>query len=182
EMDHLVALKEAWISGAWAWTDQQRSDYANDLEIDATLTVVTGSVNGAKGASDPTGWVPSYLGSRCRYVTDWLTVKYRWNLTVDTMEKSSLATLIGDYCGDTTVVVPPVRSDTQPSVPPEPPEPSEGTVNPLPAGTHRLAGADRYATAVEISKRFNAGVPVVYIATGTDYPDALSASALAGAK
>src|SRR5690606_20375567 len=64
EMDHLVALKEAWISGAWAWTDQQRSDYANDLEIDATLTVVTGSVNGAKGASDPTGWVPSYLGSR----------------------------------------------------------------------------------------------------------------------
>lgn len=55
-------------------------------------------------------------------------------------------------------------------------------VNPLPAGVHRLAGADRYATAVEISKRFNPGVPVVYVVTGANYPDALSASAVAGAQ
>ncbi len=88
EMDHLVALKEAWHAGAHAWTNQQRSDYANDLGIDATLTVVTGSVNGAKSHFDPTTWVPSVESARCTYASDWITVKYRWNLSVDTAEKS----------------------------------------------------------------------------------------------
>ncbi|MFC5791919.1 DUF1524 domain-containing protein [Agromyces tardus] len=176
EMDHLVALKEAWISGAWAWTDQQRSDYANDLDVDETLTVVTGAENTAKSAYDPAQWIPSYTPSRCEYASDWVVVKYRWNLTIDTAEKSALQSLISDYCGASTVVVPPVRTDTVPSAP------SEGSVNPLPAGTYRLAGADRYATAVAVSARFNPGVPVVYVAAGTNYPDALSASALAGAK
>ena len=40
----------------------------------------------------------------------------------------------------------------------------------------RLAGADRYATAVQVSKRFfSAGTPVAYVATGTNFPDALAA-------
>ncbi len=43
----------------------------------------------------------------------------------------------------------------------------------------RLAGADRYATAVAISQEFDAGVPVVYLATGTNFPDALSAASAA---
>lgn len=45
--------------------------------------------------------------------------------------------------------------------------------------TSRLAGLDRYQTAVAISGEFAAGVPVVYLATGTNYPDALSAAAAA---
>ena len=43
----------------------------------------------------------------------------------------------------------------------------------------RLAGADRYQTAVAISSLFDPGVPVVYLATGTNYPDALSAASAA---
>lgn len=176
ELDHLVALKEAWISGAYAWNNQQRSDYANDLDIDATLTVVTGSVNSAKGAYDPAHWLPSYEPSRCRYVTDWVAVKYRWNLTVDIDEKSVLQSQIDSYCAGTQMVVPPVRIDTVSATTPS------GGVNPMPAGVHRLAGDDRFGTAAAISSRFNAGVPAVYIATGTNYPDALSASAVAGAE
>ena len=177
EMDHLVALKEAWHAGAHAWTNQQRSDYANDLGIDATLTVVTGSVNGAKSHFDPTSWVPSQPSARCKYVSDWITVKYRWNLSVDAAELTALQSLVAEYCTGTTIVVPPVRTD----VPTPEPSPGGG-VSPLPPGTHRLAGADRYATAAAISSRFNPGVPVVYIATGSNYPDALSASAVAGAQ
>lgn len=175
EMDHLVALKEAWISGAYSWTNQQRSDYANDLDIDETLTMVTSSVNGAKSAYDPAQWIPSYEASRCEYASDWIVVKYRWNLSIDSAEYTALQSLVNTYCGDTQIVVPVVRTDTAPNA-------DSGGVNPLPAGTHRLAGADRFATAVAISARFNSGVEKVYIATGVNYPDALSASAVAGAE
>ncbi|QAV71470.1 hypothetical protein ESZ53_14125 [Salinibacterium sp. UTAS2018] len=46
----------------------------------------------------------------------------------------------------------------------------------------RLSGGDRYETAVAISRQFPAGVPVVYIATGAGYADALSAAPAAAAQ
>ncbi len=53
-----------------------------------------------------------------------------------------------------------------------------------PLGVSRLSGANRYETAVEVSKQFSPinGVPAnpVYIAAGTNYPDALAAAAVAG--
>ncbi len=50
----------------------------------------------------------------------------------------------------------------------------------LPSATSvRLAGADRYSTAVEVSRQYSAGVPVLFVATGADFPDALSAAAAA---
>ncbi|MGX5681428.1 cell wall-binding repeat-containing protein [Schumannella luteola] len=57
-----------------------------------------------------------------------------------------------------------------------------GAVTPFAPGTIRLAGSDRYATAVKISQRYVAGVSKVYIATGTNYPDALSAASVAAAE
>lgn len=51
----------------------------------------------------------------------------------------------------------------------------------LPAATvTRLAGADRYATSVAISGLQGPGVPVVYVAAGTNFPDGLSGAAAAG--
>ncbi|MDV3223531.1 cell wall-binding repeat-containing protein, partial [Intrasporangium sp.] len=45
----------------------------------------------------------------------------------------------------------------------------------------RVAGADRYETAVETSKRtFSRGVPVVFVATGANFPDALAGGPLGG--
>lgn len=58
---------------------------------------------------------------------------------------------------------------------------SVGT-DPLPEGVERVAGADRIATAVEISRRTYApGVPVAYVARADDFPDALAAGPLAAA-
>ncbi|RXZ46698.1 hypothetical protein ESP57_17675 [Agromyces fucosus] len=51
------------------------------------------------------------------------------------------------------------------------------SVTPFGPGVHRLAGADRFSTSVAISQRFASNVPVVYVATGADFPDALSAAA-----
>lgn len=47
------------------------------------------------------------------------------------------------------------------------------------SGVTRLAGPNRYSTAVRASERFSPGVPVVYVATGQDFPDALGAAAAA---
>src|SRR5690606_8089996 len=46
---------------------------------------------------------------------------------------------------------------------------------PYNSGANRLSGPDRYSTAVAIASRYSPRVPVVYIAAGTNYPDALSA-------
>jgi putative cell wall-binding protein len=47
------------------------------------------------------------------------------------------------------------------------------------AATSRFDGADRFAVAVGISQQFAPGVPVVFVAKGSDYPDALSAAPVA---
>ena len=52
-------------------------------------------------------------------------------------------------------------------------------VTPFPAGVTRLSGQTRYETAVSVSQRYSPGVPVAFVATGTDFPDALSAAAAA---
>lgn len=54
-----------------------------------------------------------------------------------------------------------------------------GDPTPFPPGYSRLAGADRYETAVAVSGRYSPGVPVAYVATGANFPDALSAAAVA---
>jgi murein DD-endopeptidase MepM/ murein hydrolase activator NlpD len=52
-------------------------------------------------------------------------------------------------------------------------------IAPIQPGSSRLAGANRFETAVAVSKTFSPGVPVVYVATAWNFPDALSAAAAA---
>ncbi|MDR5698881.1 cell wall-binding repeat-containing protein [Agromyces aerolatus] len=52
-------------------------------------------------------------------------------------------------------------------------------INDFPPGIYRLQGINRYATSVAIGSRFQPNVPVVYVATGLDFPDALSSAAAA---
>ena len=52
-------------------------------------------------------------------------------------------------------------------------------ITPFPDGVTRLSAADRYGVSVEISRRYEPGVPVAYVAKGSDFPDALSAAAAA---
>lgn len=120
EMDHLVALKEAWASGAWAWTDAQRQGYSNDVDDYRTLTMVTAAVNTAKSDKDPASWLPSYHPARCTYVSEWVAVKWRWNLSVDPAEKSALQTLITDCGPHWDTLLPAFPTVGQPSAPPVP--------------------------------------------------------------
>lgn len=102
DIDHMVPLAEAWDSGARNWTTTQRRSYANDLGDGRPLVAVTDNVNQAKGDQDPAQWMPTH--QKCRYVGEWVAVKLRWRLTVDTAEKSALTSLAAG-CSNVTITV-----------------------------------------------------------------------------
>ncbi|MEW2397145.1 HNH endonuclease family protein [Streptomyces sp. NPDC046862] len=89
DIDHLVPLAEAWDSGADSWTTSERQAFANDLTR-PQLIAVTDNVNQAKGDQDPATWMPSRTAYRCTYVRAWVQVKYYYDLSVDSAEKSAL--------------------------------------------------------------------------------------------
>ncbi|GAA1400978.1 MULTISPECIES: HNH endonuclease family protein [Catellatospora] len=93
DIDHMVPLAEAWASGAWAWTTAQRQTYANDLG-GPELWAVTDNVNQAKGDKDPAEWQPPLSSFRCTYARSWIQVKWYYNLTVDSAEKSALNSML----------------------------------------------------------------------------------------
>jgi hypothetical protein len=93
DIDHVVPLKNAWISGAWAWTTNKRESFANDL-TDPQLIAVTDNVNQAKGDKSPDVWQPPLASYRCTYARMWVRVKYVWSLSVTAPEKSTLATML----------------------------------------------------------------------------------------
>ena len=90
DVDHVVALAEAWRSGAWKWSSSRRQSYANDLGVAWTLRAVTDNVNQSKSDDDPTYWLPPLESATCLYLTEWVAVKIRWKLTVDAEERQSI--------------------------------------------------------------------------------------------
>lgn len=110
DIDHVVALKEAWESGARAWTGARRDRFANDLGYAATLQAITDNVNSSKQDSDPAQWLPPRAAAHCTYAIRWVAVKYRWRLSIDTAEQRRLSELLAGSCGGTTVTVPPRAS------------------------------------------------------------------------
>ena len=70
DIDHVVALKEAWDSGAWAWSMSQRQAFANDLTDRRTLIAVTDRVNASKSDKDPSNWMPPLRSYWCAYLGD----------------------------------------------------------------------------------------------------------------
>ena len=106
DIDHVVALNEAWQSGAYAWSTQQRTNFANDLTDGRTLLAVTDSVNQSKSDKDPTEWLPSLSSYRCTYLSYWVSVKARWSLAMDEAEHAVVkAGLAG--CSGTSVAIAP---------------------------------------------------------------------------
>jgi len=102
DIDHMVPLAEAWRSGAWAWTSAQRMDFANDLDDSRSLLAVTASLNRSKGDKDVAGWLPAK--AQCAYISNWIAVKWRFELTVDPIEGEFLQSKITS-CKITNVVI-----------------------------------------------------------------------------
>lgn len=106
DIDHMVPLAEAWDSGAGSWGAATREAYANDLGDYRTLVGVTDNVNQSKSDQDVAEWLPEF--SQCRYLREFVAVKHRWRLTVDSTEKAAMVDLAGS-CENTVITVPRAR-------------------------------------------------------------------------
>jgi len=101
QVDHVVALKEAWDSGAWDWLPLYRVLFANDLDDARTLRAVSALVNQQKGAKDPTEWMPPDPSAVCTFIADWVAVKVRWSLSMDSSEHLRIKELLTTTCSGT---------------------------------------------------------------------------------
>lgn len=102
QIDHLVPVHEAWGSGARYWSQTRRVAFYNDLGDTRTLSAQTSALNASKQASGPEVWMPPT--NRCAYIGQWVAVKIRWGLRVDSAEKAALVRY-ADSCPSVTLTV-----------------------------------------------------------------------------
>jgi hypothetical protein len=86
EIDHVVALKNAYDSGAFGWDYQQRCLYANFLGYDKHLLAAASAENNAKSDHGPEDWMPSDSGYACQHLQNWLVIKFLWKLNMTEAE------------------------------------------------------------------------------------------------
>ena len=103
DIDHVVALKEAWDSGAHSWSASKREQFANDLSDGRHLIAVKDSENQSKSDKDPSNWIPKNSAYVCTYLADWVAIKARWGLTMDTSEWGRIKNLLTSSCRTTTI-------------------------------------------------------------------------------
>jgi hypothetical protein len=95
DVDHLVALQDAWLSGAAAWTVAQRHAYANDP---TNLVATAAAVNRGKGGHGPDQWQPpGGQGAQCAYATRYVGAKTHWHLGVTVGQRTALERML-DQC------------------------------------------------------------------------------------
>ena len=90
EVDHTVALANAWRSGAWAWTPEQRLAFANDLADNGHLIAIPSAENQSKADDGPDVWRPPSRNAWCAYARLWTAIKARWNLSATPAEWSAI--------------------------------------------------------------------------------------------
>ncbi|WP_438803149.1 HNH endonuclease family protein [Frankia gtarii] len=91
QIDHVVALADAWRTGALDWTAAQRLQFANDPE---NLLAVDGPTNQRKSDQDASEWLPPSPGEQCPYVARQVGLKSRYHLWVVAAEAQAMRTVL----------------------------------------------------------------------------------------
>ena len=143
QIDHVVALSDAWQKGAQQLTEAQRVSFANDP---LNLLAVDGPANQQKSDGDAATWLPPNKSYRCDYVARQISVKSSYGLWVTRAEHDAMARVLGD-CQDTAApasqAAPAPPAQPQPAVSqPAPPAPAYGA--PPPAAPEAPAPAAVY--------------------------------------
>ena len=91
QIDHVVALSDAWQKGAFAWTFAKRTAFANDpLE----LLAVDGPINGQKSDSDAASWLPPMKSFRCQFVARQIAVKSKYGVWITSAERDAFGRVL----------------------------------------------------------------------------------------
>ena len=91
QIDHVVALSNAWQTGAFKLTAEQRKALANDP---MNLFAVKGRLNSQKGDGDAATWLPPLKSFRCAYVAQQIAVKAKYSLWVVPPEKAAMLSIL----------------------------------------------------------------------------------------
>ncbi len=126
QIDHVVALSDAWQKGAQQLTPVARERLANDP---LNLLAVDGGLNQQKSDGDAATWLPPNKSIRCDYVARQVAVKARYDLWITAAERDAIARILSRCPGQ------PLPTGNEPlDVTPSGPAPSPGTPPP-PAGS-----------------------------------------------
>ena len=91
QIDHVVALSNAWQTGAFKLTAEQRKALSNDP---LNLFAVKGRLNSQKGDGDAATWLPPLKSFRCSYVAQQIAVKAKYSLWVTAPEKAAMVSIL----------------------------------------------------------------------------------------
>lgn len=94
DADHVVALGDAWQTGAQQLAQAEREALAQDPD---NLVATTAAVNRAKGDKDAAEWLPPAKGYRCAYVARQIVVKTRYKLWVTAGERDAMRAVL-EHC------------------------------------------------------------------------------------
>ncbi len=94
DIDHFVPLYNAHISGGWEWSEEKKTDFANNITDPDILIAVKNSSNREKSASSPDEWKPANEFYWCEYAYDWIRIKDEWNLSVTNSEWNALLSML----------------------------------------------------------------------------------------
>jgi hypothetical protein len=104
EIDHIVALSDAWRSGGWRWFDPSAPDLDRAVarmrafaQADDVLWAVDGNENGRKNDKGPGDWQPPNTAAGCEYATRYVTIKATWGLTITSRDRDAAGRLL-DSC------------------------------------------------------------------------------------
>ncbi|MBW3081175.1 HNH endonuclease family protein [Bifidobacterium saguinibicoloris] len=97
QIDHVVALENAWQSGARDWDTAKRYRYGNDPY---NLLAVDGPANQEKGSASAAYWLPTNGDYRCDYVARQIGVKAKYGLSVTTAEKDAMLAVLHGCPGE----------------------------------------------------------------------------------
>lgn len=91
QIDHVVALSNAWQTGAFKLSADQRKALSNDP---LNLFAVQGRLNSQKGDGDAATWLPPLRSFRCSYVAQQIAVKAKYSLWVTAPEKGAMVSIL----------------------------------------------------------------------------------------
>ena len=102
QIDHVVALSDAWQKGAQYMTAEERYAIATDP---LNLLAVDAAANQKKSDGDAATWLPPNKAFRCQYVARQVSVKYRYRLWVTAAEKEAMSRVLASCPNERALVV-----------------------------------------------------------------------------